>query len=79
MSVLMVSYHEAKPSAINLTNLNIKSYPKNMSPCYDFITYFSVDKMQIFERLSLFLMWDFTVRVIDQSERGKSIYLFDTV
>ena len=45
--------YEAKPSAINLPNLNINSYPKNMSPCNDFITYFFVDKMNIFTRLSL--------------------------
>ena len=37
--------YEAKPSAINLPNLNINSYPKNMSPCNDFITYFFVDKI----------------------------------
>ena len=38
--------YEAKPSATNLPNLN-------MSPCNDFITYFFVDKMHIFTRLSL--------------------------
>ena len=46
--------YEAKPSAINLPNLNINSYPKNMSPCNDFITYFCVDKMNIFTHLSLY-------------------------
>ena len=51
--------YEAKPSAINLPNLNINSYPKNMSPCNDFITYFFVDEMDIFTRLSLPMRYGF--------------------
>ena len=31
-------------SEANLQNLNINSYPKNMSPCNDFITYFLLTK-----------------------------------
>ena len=55
--------YEAKPSAINLPNLNIKSYPKNMSPCNDFITYFGVDKMKIlFKNLSLLTRYNFLSR-----------------
>ena len=70
--------YEAKPSAINLPNLNINSYPKNMSPCNDFITYFFVDEMDIFTRLSrasiaTYAIRLFTAWVINQSERGKSI------
>ena len=77
MSEANLSY-EAKPSAINLPNLNINSYPKNMSPCNDFITYFFVDEMDIFTRLSrasiaTYAIRLFTAWVINQSERGKSI------
>ena len=54
--------YEAKPSAINLPNLNINSYPKNMSPCNDFITYFCVDKMNIFTRLWLPMRYGFLSR-----------------
>ena len=54
--------YEAKPSAINLPNPNINSYPKNMSPCNDFITYFFVDKMHIFMRLLLPVRYGFLPR-----------------
>ena len=76
--------YEAKPSAINLPNLNINSYPKNMSPCNDFITYFFVDEMDIFTRLSrasiaTYAIRLFTAWVINQSERGKSIKYVITI
>ena len=63
---------------VYIENLNINSYPKNMSPCNDFITYFFVDEMDIFTCLSrasiaTYAIRLFTAWVINQSERGKSI------
>ena len=65
--------YEAKPSSINLPNLNINSYPRNMSPCNDFITYFCWQNENIYASIATHPIRLFTVRVINQSERGKSI------
>ena len=62
--------YEAKPSAINLPNLNINSYPKNMSPCNDFITYFFVDEMDIFTRRSRASIANYADERSSERERG---------
>ena len=51
--VKFIAWGEAECDKFAESQYKLNLYPKNMSPCNDFITYFFVDKINIITRLSL--------------------------